>query len=114
ARLRLELASPLSHSSVMTYSRRTVPVIDLFAGPGGLSEGFSRYAEWYDADVRFRSVLSIEKDATAVRTLTLRTFYRLFDEQPLPADYWAVVKGQSPIEVLERFPQWKAAVEHVW
>lgn len=98
----------------MTNSLRTVPVIDLFAGPGGLSEGFSRYAEWYDADVRFRSVLSIEKEATAVRTLTLRTFYRLFDELPLPAEYWAVVKGQSPVEVLERFPQWKAAVEHVW
>lgn len=89
-------------------------MIDIFAGPGGLSEGFSRYADWYDdEEIHFRSVLSIEKDETAVRTLTLRTFYRMFEGE-LPPEYWAVVKGQASVSVLEEFPEWKAAQRHVW
>ena len=89
-------------------------MIDIFAGPGGLSEGFSRYADWFDDDeIRFRSVLSIEKDETAVRTLTLRAFYRQFDGE-LPPEYWEVVKGQAGVSVLEKFPEWKAAQRHVW
>jgi len=89
-------------------------MIDIFAGPGGLSEGFSRYADWFDdKEIRFRSVLSIEKDETAIRTLTLRAFYRQFAGE-LPAEYWAVVKGQVSVSVLEGFPEWKAAQHHVW
>jgi len=41
-----------------------IPVIDLFAGPGGLGEGFSRAGEGR----LFRTVLSIEKDAHAHST----------------------------------------------
>jgi DNA (cytosine-5)-methyltransferase 1 len=89
-------------------------MIDIFAGPGGLSEGFSRYADWFDdEEIRFRSVLSIEKEETAVRTLTLRAFYRQFDGE-LPPEYWAVVKGAASVSVLEGFPEWKAAQRHVW
>lgn len=89
-------------------------MIDIFAGPGGLSEGFSRYADWFDdEEIRFRSVLSIEKDATAARTLMLRAFYRQFDGG-LPPEYWAVVKGQARLSVLEGFSEWKAAEHHVW
>jgi DNA (cytosine-5)-methyltransferase 1 len=89
-------------------------MIDIFAGPGGLSEGFGRYADWFDdKEVKFRSVLSIEKDATAVRTLTLRAFYRQFNGE-LPSEYWAVVRGQASVSVLEGFPEWKAAQRHVW
>lgn len=89
-------------------------MIDIFAGPGGLSEGFSRYAEWFsDEKLRFRSVLSIEKDEVAVRTLTLRAFYRQFDGE-LPPEYWAVVKGEASMSVLETFPEWSSAQRHVW
>lgn len=49
----------------------TVPVIDLFAGPGGLGEGFSR-AE----SARFKIVVSIEKDGMAFETLRLRAAHR--------------------------------------
>ena len=49
----------------------SVPVIDLFAGPGGLGEGLSRAST---AD--FRTVISIEKDEMAARTLTLRAAHR--------------------------------------
>jgi DNA (cytosine-5)-methyltransferase 1 len=49
----------------------SIPVIDLFAGPGGLGEGFSRSGK---AD--FRVVVSIEKDAMAFETLRLRAAHR--------------------------------------
>lgn len=51
-----------------------IPVIDLFAGPGGLGEGFSSFKH------RNRSIfnicLSIEKDPYSYRTLHLRSFFR--------------------------------------
>jgi DNA (cytosine-5)-methyltransferase 1 len=48
-----------------------VPVIDLFAGPGGLGEGFARQRA---AD--FRIVISVEKDEMAHDTLRLRAAHR--------------------------------------
>lgn len=49
----------------------SVPVIDLFAGPGGLGEGFSRQAA-----ANFRIAVSIEKDSMAHETLRLRAAHR--------------------------------------
>lgn len=48
-----------------------VPVIDLFAGPGGLGEGFSR-----SRAARFQVAVSIEKDEMAFETLRLRAAHR--------------------------------------
>lgn len=48
-----------------------VPIIDLFAGPGGLGEGFSRARS---AD--FEITVSIEKDGMAFETLQLRAAHR--------------------------------------
>lgn len=47
-------------------------MIDLFAGPGGLGEGFSQYPN--GGHRGFRIALSIENDPFAHRTLTLRAF----------------------------------------
>jgi len=44
-----------------------IPVIDVFAGPGGLSEGFS--AARFRGQRTFRIALSIEKDPDAHATL---------------------------------------------
>jgi len=53
-----------------------VPVIDLFAGPGGLGEGFS--AARVRGQGPFRIAPAIEKDPDAHATLRLRSFFRQF------------------------------------
>lgn len=52
-----------------------IPVIDLFAGPGGLGEGFSSLKQ-YDGSPSFQIVMSVEKDDQAHKTLRLRSFFR--------------------------------------
>jgi DNA (cytosine-5)-methyltransferase 1 len=47
-----------------------VKIVDLFAGPGGLGEGFSSLD-------RFRILVSAEMDTHAHQTLRLRAFYRI-------------------------------------
>lgn len=54
-----------------------IPVVDLFAGPGGLGEGFSAL----DDGTTFRTIVSAEMDESAHRTLRLRAFYRLLRRQ---------------------------------
>jgi DNA (cytosine-5)-methyltransferase 1 len=71
-----------------------VPIIDLFAGPGGLGEGFSHFQS-SDGRQRFRIGLSIEKDAFAHETLTLRAFLRQFEEG-FPPEYKMFLRGELP------------------
>ena len=52
-----------------------IPIIDLFAGPGGLGEGFSSLRD-HKREPVFEIVLSIEKDPMAHKTLTLRAVFR--------------------------------------
>ena len=61
-------------------SAKRIPVIDLFAGPGGLGEGFSAFQSGSVAPFDIR--LSIEKDDAAHATLTLRKFFCQFEEPP--------------------------------
>jgi DNA (cytosine-5)-methyltransferase 1 len=86
-----------------------IPVIDLFAGPGGLGEGF---ATLHDPDDRrgFRVRLSIEKDFHAHQTLMLRAFYRQFSPGRVPGLYYDVLRGTATRETLfERFPDQAAS-----
>ena len=53
-------------------SGKPIPVVDLFAGPGGLGEGFSKV----EKGAAFKVVVSIEKDPVTHKTLRLRSFYR--------------------------------------
>jgi DNA (cytosine-5)-methyltransferase 1 len=53
---------------------KSIPIIDLFAGPGGLGEGFSAFQ--HHQHPAFQICLSIEKDYHACRTLRLRSFFR--------------------------------------
>ena len=52
--------------------KKTIPVIDLFAGPGGLGEGFSSFNEGEN----FKILVSAEMEGSAFETLKLRAFYR--------------------------------------
>lgn len=77
-----------------------IGVIDVFAGPGGLGEGFSTFEA--KPGVRpFQVAVSAEMERSAHATLRLRAFFRLLDHDPnvLPkpyADYLdKVVKGSA-------------------
>ncbi len=75
-----------------------VPVIDLFAGPGGLAEGFSALER---PEVRFTVELSIEKDPCARNTLELRKFFRQFPPADVPEEYYRYVRGEMRRSELE-------------
>ena len=89
-----------------------IPIIDIFAGPGGLGEGFSSLLD-EDQERIFRIGLSIEKDPHAHQTLKLRSFFRQFPPGDAPEDYYAFVRGEISIsDLYEMHPiQAKAAGE---
>jgi DNA (cytosine-5)-methyltransferase 1 len=90
---------------------KTIAAIDLFAGPGGLNEGFGRYSS---EQLRFDVKLSIEKDPVACRTLRLRAFYRQFEREAVPKAYYDYIRGEaSKLAELEAMPQWEIARRHV-
>lgn len=53
-------------------SHQPIKIVDLFAGPGGLGEGFSSYNDGRS----FEIMVSAEMDPAAHSTLRLRAFYR--------------------------------------
>jgi DNA (cytosine-5)-methyltransferase 1 len=97
----------------MTGSAKKIPVIDIFAGPGGLSEGFHS-AELSDCGVKFESVLSIEKDPIACKTLRLRSFFHQFPRGEVPESYYSFVRGEIPLEDLFKHREWAEAGRRVW
>ncbi len=82
-----------------------IPVIDLFAGPGGLGEGFSSLLNGERERV-FKIKLSIEMDELAHQTLELRAFFREFPVREAPGDYYDyLAKKISREELFKRHPQ---------
>lgn len=67
-----------------------IPVIDLFAGPGGLGEGFSSVYDLYNNPI-FEIKLSIEKEEDEHKTLELRSFFRKFRGHA-PDEYYNLLK----------------------
>jgi site-specific DNA-cytosine methylase len=85
--------------------RDPVAVIDLFAGPGGLGEGFNSLQR-SDNRPCFKVRLSIEKDFHAHQTLLLRAFFRQFSAGRVPGLYYDVLRGTAEREILfKRFPE---------
>ncbi len=82
-------------------ANRPIPIIDLFAGPGGLGEGFSALGK-PEGRPRFDIHLSIEKDPIAHRTLELRSFFRQFPHGESPSEYYLYVRGRLNREELFR------------
>jgi len=76
-------------------------VVDVFAGPGGLGEGFASFAGEGDRR-RFHGVVAIERDEFSHRTLLLRHFLRCFPEGEFPDEYYRYLKGDIEIDDLYR------------
>lgn len=70
---------------------KKIKIIDLFAGPGGLGEGFSSLK--VNGKSPFKIKVSIEKDPSAHKTLLLRAFFRQFEEGRVPDEYYEYIKG---------------------
>lgn len=70
-----------------------IPVIDLFAGPGGLNEGFSHIRD-SEGNRVFKTVLSVECEKTAHQTLELRAFYRQLEDAKDTKDYYRYLANE--------------------
>lgn len=79
----------------------SIRVIDIFAGPGGLGEGFSALI-CKNKERRFNVSLSIEKDLYAYQTLLLRSFFRQFPHGRTSKKYYDFTRGELSLEELFR------------
>lgn len=75
-----------------------IRVVDIFSGPGGLSEGFSTIQDKY-GNLLFDVVLSIEMNPHAFETLKLRSFYRRFPSGA-PTDYYRYLRKEIDRDAL--------------
>jgi DNA (cytosine-5)-methyltransferase 1 len=94
----------IENSENLSVGSGSIPVIDIFAGPGGLGEGFSGAVSPEGKRV-FEIALSIEKEYFAHKTLTLRSFFRQFEPGKVPDEYYRFVQGLiSEEELYNSFP----------
>lgn len=93
----------------------SIPVIDVFAGPGGLGEGFSAFGR-AEGKQYFKIGVSVEKEDSAHKTLLLRSFFRQFPYNEVPDDYYSFLQGSISLNVLfDRHPkQSTAALDEAW
>ena len=73
-----------------------IPIIDLFAGPGGLGEGFSSILDENGMPV-FQIIMSVERDSQAHKTLRLRSYLRkiLSEGGAVPQAYISYMQERS-------------------
>jgi len=83
-----------------------VLVIDLFAGPGGLGEGISS-CKHENGKNPFQIAVSVEKEPSAHKTLTTRSFFRKIADNPLSReDYYSYVRGViTRDELFSKYPK---------
>lgn len=82
----------------------TVPVIDLFAGPGGLGEGFASLRGQKKQQALFEIGLSIEKNPVAHRTLTLRAVFRCLRGTKNIRYYYSYIQGKIDYAAFRKIP----------
>lgn len=88
-----------------------VPIIDLFAGPGGLGEGFASLRDRRRQPF-FEIGLSIEKDPVAHRTLTLRAVFRRLRGTRDVKHYYSFIRGEIDEATFRKFPAVASAFAH--
>ena len=100
------------YSQVIQKMSKPIQIVDLFAGPGGLGEGFNSLRDTKGRRV-FKTLVSVEKEASAHRTLTLRAFYRLLQDSNFGMEpYFEYLRGgEHPSEVSELKQLWEEAVK---
>lgn len=88
-----------------------IPVVDVFAGPGGLGEGFSAYTtKGRSKHQPFSIAISAEMEVNAAKTLRLRAFYRQFEPGRAPVSYYDYLAGRTDQPWTERTKaQWIAS-----
>lgn len=84
-----------------------IPVVDIFAGPGGLGEGFSSLASHQAGRAAFKITISAEMEPIAAKTLRLRAFFRRFPLGHAPSSYYEYVAGRV-------VKPWTDATEAEW
>lgn len=91
----------------------TFGVVDLFSGPGGLGEGFASLVE--NGHAPFRIGISVEKEVSAHRTLTLRAFLRQYKAThgALPDAFAGLLAGRTAAVDWENVDaaSWRVATE---
>jgi len=81
---------------------KQIKIIDIFAGPGGLGEGFSSYK--IKKQKPFKIAVSIEKEQFAHQTLLLRSFFRQFKNAP--EHYYKYARGEiTKKELFDKYPE---------
>ena len=88
-----------------------IPIIDLFAGPGGLGEGFSSLRD-HKREPVFEIVLSIEKDPMAHKTLTLRAVFRQLRGTKHIQHYYSYIRNEIDEQMFRKIPAVAEAFAH--
>lgn len=91
-------------------SQNIIKIVDLFAGPGGLGEGFSSHPS-------FQIAVSAEMESSAHATLRLRAFYRnlkrIGDDTAAP--YFELCNGEHPVPTSnEALRHWDDQTRKAW
>lgn len=88
-----------------------IPIIDLFAGPGGLGEGFSSLRDHKHERV-FEIALSIEKDSIAHKTLMLRAVFRQLRGTKHIQHYYSYIRNEIDEPTFRKIPAVAEAFSH--
>ena len=79
-----------------------IPIVDVFAGCGGLGEGFVAHD---DPESTFDTVLSIEREPAACHSLQVRAFFHAF-RGAVPDAYYDFMRGECDFDDLaQRHPE---------
>lgn len=90
-----------------------IPVVDIFAGAGGLGEGFTAFGQERSSSA-FELMASAEMDVHAAQTLRTRAFFRQFRPAEVPESYYHYAAGQTPQPWTQATQaQWHAACHEV-